>query len=149
MIADLNTSWSLWALSGISNSRSAAGKYADYVGWCKRRAAELKCQSDDVERACSQAAHPISHTSGTVDIRLRPTKQRNRQLNKALHRIALTQINRGGPGKTYYQRRLAEGDSRQRALRSLKRRLVRVVYTRLRTDLTDQRLKVIGREGKR
>jgi hypothetical protein len=30
-----------------------------------------------------------------------------------------------------YQRRLAEGDSRHRALRSLKRRLARVVFNRL------------------
>ena len=36
-----------------------------------------------------------------------------------------------GPGKQFFQRRLAEGDSRQRALRSLKRRLARVVFVRL------------------
>lgn len=38
------------------------------------------------------------------------------------------------PGKTYFQKRLSEGDSRQRALRSLKRRLARVVFVRLRTE---------------
>ena len=37
----------------------------------------------------------------------------------------------GAPGKTYYQRRIAEGDSRHRALRCLKRRIARVVYNRL------------------
>ena len=55
----------------------------------------------------------------------------NRQLNKAIHRIALTQTIYDGPGKQYFQRRLAGGDSRRRALRSLKRRITRVVYNRL------------------
>jgi hypothetical protein len=53
------------------------------------------------------------------------------ELNKAIHRIAITQIAHGGPGKQYFQRRIAEGDTRHRALRSLKRRLARVVFTRL------------------
>jgi len=48
-----------------------------------------------------------------------------------IHRIAITQTNHDGPGRTYYQRRLAAGDSRHRALRSLKRRLARVVFNRL------------------
>ena len=55
----------------------------------------------------------------------------NRQLNKAIHRIALTQTIYDGPGKTYFQRRLADGDSRGRAMRALKRRITRVVYNRL------------------
>lgn len=55
----------------------------------------------------------------------------NRQLNAAIHRIAVVQISKHGLGKTYYQRRLAEGDSTQQALPSLKRRLARVVFARL------------------
>ncbi len=46
--------------------------------------------------------------------------------------IAITQTIHDGPGKTYSQRRIAEGDSRQRALRCLKRRLARIIYNRLR-----------------
>lgn len=38
-------------------------------------------------------------------VRLRPTRHGNRQLNKAVYRIAVTQIRRGGPGKDYFQRR--------------------------------------------
>ena len=43
----------------------------------------------------------------------------------ALHRIAVTQIRIDGLGQVYYRKRLAEGDSRAHALRSLKRRVVR------------------------
>jgi transposase len=67
-----------------------------------------------------------------ANVRLRPTRQGNRHLNAAIHRIAINQIHHEGPGREYFQRRLVEGDSRQRALPSLKRRLARVVFTRLR-----------------
>ena len=39
-----------------------------------------------------------------------------------------------GPGKTYYQRSIAEGDSRHRARRALKRRITRVVYNRVKAS---------------
>ena len=63
------------------------------------------------------------------------TRSGNRQLNAALHRIAVTQIRMDGSlGQTYYRHRLAEGDSTREALRCLKRRLTRVVFGRLHTD---------------
>ncbi|SBS79630.1 hypothetical protein MHPYR_860001 [uncultured Mycobacterium sp.] len=46
----------------------------------------------------------------------------------------MVQITHPGPGRDYFQRRIDEGDSRQRALRSLKRRLARVVYARMKAD---------------
>ena len=64
-------------------------------------------------------------------MRLRPTRHGNRRLNAAIHRIAITQTIHDGPGQTYYQRRIAEGDSGHRALKCLKRRLARVIYNRL------------------
>lgn len=51
------------------------------------------------------------------------TRSGNRQLNAALHRIAVTQIRLDGLGRTYYRHRLAQGDSTPEALRCLKRRL--------------------------
>jgi len=94
-----------------------------------------------VERFRSEAAFaryaglaPIPHTSGFQKVRLRPTRTGNRQLNKALHRITITQVAKGGLGRDFYQRRIAEGDSRPRALRALKRRLARVVFTALKTQ---------------
>ena len=65
---------------------------------------------------------PIPASSGRTQ-RHRIARGGNRQLNAALHRIALTQVGMsGGPGHTYYQRRRAKGDTSKEALRALKRR---------------------------
>jgi transposase len=47
----------------------------------------------------------------------------NRQLNVALHRIAVTQLRLGGAGQAYVQRRLAAGDTRTEAIRARRRRI--------------------------
>jgi transposase len=74
---------------------------------------------------------PIPASSGKTS-RHRLARGGNRQLNAALHRIAVTQIRLDGPGRAYYQRRRAHGDTTMEALRALKRRLARVVFTLLR-----------------
>ena len=56
----------------------------------------------------------------------------NRQLNCALHRIALTQGRCYPPAREYLARKEGEGHSRKEALRCLKRHLARVVYRTLR-----------------
>jgi transposase len=76
---------------------------------------------------------PLQASSGDVE-RHRLSRRGNRQLNKVLHTAAKTQIRRGGPGRTYYQRKLAEGKSPMEALRALKRQLSDVVYRRLLAD---------------
>lgn len=74
---------------------------------------------------------PIPASSGRTQ-RHRLARGGNRQLNAALHRIALTQTGmRGSLGQLYYQRRQAAGDTNKEALRALKRRLARVVYARM------------------
>lgn len=75
---------------------------------------------------------PIPVWSGETAGRVRLNKSGNRQLNTALHRIAITQVRLDGPGKTYYDKRRAAGDTKTEALRCLKRRLARVVYNTLR-----------------
>ena len=102
-------------------------------------AARIVAEVANIDRFRSEAAFaryaglaPVPHTSGSAIVRLRPTRHGNRRLNAAIHRIAITQTIHDGPGRTYYQRRIAEGDSRHRALRCLKRRITRVVFTRLR-----------------
>ncbi len=77
---------------------------------------------------------PIPVWSGNTAGRVRMTRSGNRQLNAALHRIAVTQIRLDGLGQAYYRHRLAEGDSPTEALRCLKRRLARVVFHHLHTD---------------
>jgi transposase len=77
---------------------------------------------------------PIPVWSGRTAGRMRMCKSGNRQLNAALHRIAVTQLQRPGPGRTYYEKRLAAGDSTTEALRCLKRRLARTVFNTLKND---------------
>ena len=74
---------------------------------------------------------PIPASSGKTN-RHRLARGGNRQLNAALHRIAVTQARLDGPGRVYYQRRRAGGDTTMEALRALKRRLARVVFNLLR-----------------
>jgi transposase len=78
---------------------------------------------------------PIPVWSGRTEGRVRLTRSGNRQLNAAIHRIAITQIRLPGSlGKAYYERKKAEGMSASEALRCLKRRLARIVYNTLKTD---------------
>ena len=67
--------------------------------------------------------------------RHRLSRTGNRQLNAALHRMALTQAHWHPPAKAMMDRRKAGGDSGMEALRVLKRRLSDVVYAALRAGL--------------
>ena len=67
---------------------------------------------------------------GNTTGRVRLTSSGKRQLNAAIHRIAITQIRIDGLGKIYYDKKRAEGMFTPRALRCLKRRLARTVYHR-------------------
>jgi transposase len=105
-------------------------------------AAKLLAETAGVARFKSEPAFarhagvaPIPVWSGNTSGRVRMTRSGNRQLNAALHRIAITQIRlTGSAGHTYYRKRLATGDSTTEALRCLKRRLARVVFARLQAD---------------
>lgn len=66
-------------------------------------------------------------------IRFRLNRGGNRQVNAALHRIAVTQL-RGGPGKDYVERRIAMGNTKAEAIRALRRRISDEVYRRLTID---------------
>ncbi|WP_248259470.1 IS110 family transposase [Georgenia sp. EYE_87] len=81
---------------------------------------------------------PIPVWSGSTRGRVRMNRSGNRQLNAALHRIAITQIRLGGLGRAYYDKRLAAGDTKTEALRCLKRRLARVVYNTLKNKHNNQ-----------
>ena len=75
---------------------------------------------------------PIPVWSGSERHRL--NRGGNRQLNTALHRIAITQLQRPGPGREYLERRMAAGDTKTEAIRALRRRISDEVYRRLRAD---------------
>ena len=76
---------------------------------------------------------PLPVWSGNI-VRHRLNRGGNRQLNVALHRIAITQVRLGAPGKLYLEHRLAAGDTRTEALRALRRRISDEVFRRLRAD---------------
>ncbi len=104
-------------------------------------AAKLVGEAAGVTRFKSEAAFarhagvaPIPVWSGNTAGRVRMTRSGNRQINAALHRIAITQARLPGLGQTYYRKRITSGDSTTEALRCLKRRLARVVFRYLHND---------------
>ncbi|MET9019217.1 IS110 family transposase [Actinopolymorpha sp. NPDC004070] len=82
---------------------------------------------------------PIEVSSGDVT-RHRLSRAGDRQLNHALHLIALSQIRSHQPARTYYQRKRAAGKGHREALRCLKRRLATVIYRHLAADQPPQTL---------
>lgn len=92
------------------------------------------CRSAD-SFAMRSAVAPVPCSSGRNQ-QVRLNLGGNRQLNRLLHVIAVTQISHSETiGRQYYDRKLAEGKTPRSSLRSLKRRLATVVYYRLRKDL--------------
>jgi transposase len=86
----------------------------------------------DAKLAKHTGTAPLPASSGAV-VRHRLNRSGNRQLNCALHRIAVTQARMHPPARAYLERKQAEGKSRREALRCLKRHLARTVYRTLRT----------------
>jgi transposase len=70
---------------------------------------------------------PIPASSGSRT-RHRLNRGGNRQLNAALHRIAVTQIRVHPPARAYLNKKLAEGKTYREALRCLKRQLAGTVW---------------------
>jgi transposase len=70
---------------------------------------------------------PVPASSGATH-RHRFNRRGNRQLNAALHRIAVTQLRIHEPAKLYVDKKRSEGMSKTEAIRALKRQLSRVVF---------------------
>lgn len=110
-------------------------------------AAKLLGESAGITRFKSEAAFarhagvaPIPVWSGRTDGRVRMTRSGNRQLNCALHRIAVTQVRlHGSLGQAYFEKKKTQGMSNREALRCLKRRLARTVFNHLTTDTNSTR----------
>lgn len=84
----------------------------------------------DSKLAMHAGVGPLEASSGNRQ-RHRLNRKGNRQLNAALHRIAVTQIRCHEPAQQFMQRKQQEGKSKREALRCLKRHLVRVVFNTL------------------
>jgi len=92
--------------------------------------------------ASANGTAPLPASSGrTVRHRFNPGG--NRQLNRSLYTIALTQIRGDTEGRAYYERKRAAGKTKREALRCLKRRLSDAVYRQLTADA--DRLSAMGR----
>lgn len=102
-------------------------------------AAELIGEIGDVARFHSPGAlakyagcAPREHSSGKT-IHWRKTRSGNRRLNRAFHRMALSQISRSGndAARSYFRRKISEGKTKAQALVCLRRQLVNVVWVML------------------
>ena len=89
--------------------------------------------ASDARFAMFTGTAPLPASSGRV-VRHRLNRSGNRRLNAALHRIAITQLQKPGPARSYVERRMAEGKSWREAMRCLKRHLARVVWRELCRD---------------
>ncbi|HET9457265.1 MAG TPA: transposase [Candidatus Limnocylindrales bacterium] len=103
-------------------------------------AAKLVGETAGIGRFRSRAAFarhngtaPLPVWSGTTE-RHRLSRTGNRQLNVALHRIAITQLQRDSPGRTYLEHRRSQGDTKTEAIRALRRRISDEVFRRMRHD---------------
>jgi transposase len=124
-----------------------APELLELVGCGPLTAAKLLAETAGVERFGSDAklarlagAAPIPASSGRRD-RHRLDRGGNRQLNCALHRIAVNQGRLHEPARKFLAKKQAEGKSRKEALRCLKRYLARAVWHALQEarnrELTD------------
>jgi transposase len=73
---------------------------------------------------------PVPASSGARH-RQRFNRRGNRQLNVAIHRIAVTQIRIHEPARDYVSGKRAEGKTKTEAIRALKRHITRVVFKTL------------------
>ncbi len=83
--------------------------------------------------ASANGTAPLAASSGRT-VRHRLNRGGNRQLNRGLYTIAITQIRAETEGRIYYDRKRAEGKTSREALRCLKRRLSDQVYKAMRAD---------------
>lgn len=118
--------------------RTQAPQLMQLPGCGALTAAKLLAETAGVQRFATDAklarlagAAPVPASSGNRQ-RHRLDRRGNRQLNCALHRMAVTQGRVHPPARAFLARKQAEGKSRREALRALKRHLARAVWQAMR-----------------
>jgi transposase len=101
----------------ISCERHLAAVLGDYTATTANVGPTARWTDGHPHFASFAGVAPMEVSCGDV-VRHRLSRAGDRQLNRALHVIAITQV-RGG--KTYYQRKRQAGKSHHEALRCLKR----------------------------
>jgi ribosomal protein S4 len=111
-------------LGQMTRTRTTTEANLELVRWAERFGPERRFAVEDCR-----------HLSRRLEADLhRPSRTGNRQLNAALHRIAITQMRIHEPAKDHLARRIAMGNTKTEALRALKRRLSDVVFRALLAD---------------
>lgn len=118
--------------------QDSAPALLDVTGCGALTAAKIVGETAGIDRFRSEACFamftgtaPIPVWSGSTAGRVRLNRGGNRQINAALHRIAITQVRLGGSAKTYLERQRAAGKTSTEAYRALRRHLARLIYTTL------------------
>lgn len=129
--------------------RAQAPQLLELPGCGALTAAKLIAETAGAARFASDAKlarlagiAPIPASSGNRT-RLRLDRGGNRQLNCAVHRIAVTQSRVHAPAKDYLARKRAEGKSNREALRCLKRHLIRRVWRLLNDSEIDRSMTTV------
>jgi transposase len=124
----------------LAQTETLAPRLLELPGCGPLSAAKLLCEIGPIDRFPSDsqlARHagvaPLDASSGKHQ-RHRLDRGGNRQLNCALHRIAVRQGRVHAPARAYLERKQSEGKSRRETIRCLKRQLARTVYSTLKTD---------------
>lgn len=105
-------------------------------------AAKIVGEAAGIRRFRSSAAFARHNGTAPVPVwsgnnpRYRLSRGGNRQLNLALHRIAITQMRIDQRGRAYIEHRRSAGDTKTEAIRALRRRLSDEVFRRLSADET-------------
>jgi transposase len=77
---------------------------------------------------------PVERSSGGR-IYFRLSRRGNRQLNHAIHMVAICQIRQtDSEGRIHFEKKVAEGKTKREAIRSLKRHVSNAVYRQLLID---------------
>lgn len=133
------------AISGLERQIAArvrvlAPALLAITGVAELTAAKIVAQTAGVDRFRSKDAYARHNGTAPLPVwsgnrtRHRLSRSGNRQLNCAIHRIAVTQKRCHPPARAYLDRRTAAGNTTSEALRALKRRLSDIVYRALLAD---------------
>ena len=124
-------------------ARLTAEAATPLVGLCGAShltAAKILGEVGDVTRFATPAKFaaycgvaPIEASSGPR-VRHRLNRRGNRQLNRAIHTVALVQRRWEPRAKVFFARKIAEGKTKREPVRSLKRALANVIYRLLAPD---------------
>jgi transposase len=98
--------------------------------------------SSDSKLAMHAGVGPLEASSGQRR-RHRLNRKGNRQLNTALHRVAVTQCRMHQPAKDFMAKSMRQGKSKREALRCLKRHLVRSIFRTLKGRSNPQSTSVV------